>query len=508
MIPQCHPISQVNKPFPNSIFTRFNRFSILVVRNRYRTPITSASVLETLLEPPKSNATASLLANAFLPGDSSSSGSSSSESLRSIDHNAANAIDANAIAAPNDGETISWNWNPHQLGPSARSESKRNATQYDDYLQRISNDYYDRTLDKLMGEFSLNKRKRNWDRNLSRHCANDVDDITHRSHTDYDSSMWPPTASITSVRQENDFTENARNNDVNVKDVNFWTNVFFSGDTSLPDPPRKSNAKSQSTSETVNEIASMPSTSSSAAAHRTSDGKVKKVDNMKSSNTAFLLNNVISKLNEQSPRSGSATNRANKIDSSRSTAATQSKYEFEPISRRSQDASNHFSFSSDAGNSLLTLPPSYTLLNVIKPRSLLPKRKNNSNSYSGDAEHLSTSIGDAASTQRYSAATDSTFLQTLSELHFDHNDLLSTSTTALSSPRSAATSRHRDTAGQSKQKERYACSGPISVRFDSFFSSSISDRLNVPILRSWPPFGHPRNFKFSQLYIKNKSHNK
>lgn len=427
-----------------------NLLPFLATRNRYRTPITSASVLETLLEPPKTSSTATLLAKTFLAGGSSSSESSSTESLRSTEHNVANSTEASAIAASNIvGEAISWNWNPHQSS-SARTESKRNPTatrsQYDDYLARISNDYYDRTLDKLMGEFSLSKRKRNWDRNLSRYCANDVDDATHRSRSEYDSSVWPITTATSAVRHENDLTENTRSGDV--KDVNFWTNVFFSGDTSLPDAPRKSSGKNPSTSDIVNEIASMPSTSS--AVQHSADGKAKKVDNMNtktSSNTAFLLNNVISKLNDQNPRSS----RTNKSDSSR-TAPTQSKYEFEPISRRSHDASNHFSFSSNANDSLLTLPPSYTLLNVIKPRSLLPKRKNHSSSYPGESEHLTTTSDHAALTPRYTAAADSNFLQTLSELHFDQNDLFPTSTTAIASPQSA--SRHREITGHSKQKDR------------------------------------------------------
>lgn len=432
------------------MFNKFIYFLLLVARSRYRTPITSASVLETLLEPPKSNSSASLLAKTFLPGDSSSSGSSSTESLRSTEHHETNSTETNATASSNfGGEAISWNWNPHQSS-SARSEGKRNPTatrsQYDDYLARISNDYYDRTLDQLMGEFSLSKRKRNWDRNLSRQCANDVDDSAHRSLSEYDSSVWPTTVATTTsaTRHENDPTENARNNDV--KDVNFWTNVFFSGDTSLPDAPRKSNSKNQTTSAMVNEIASMPSTS--AHVHpRSIDGKAKKVDNMMTSNTAFLLNDVITKLNEQNPRS----TRSNKGDSSR-TAPTQSKYEFEPISRRSHDALNHFSFSNTAGDSLLTMPPSYTLLNVIKPRSLLPKRKNHSITYPGESEQLTTTSGGTSSTQRYPPAADSNFMQTLNELHFDHNDLLPTPATALASPQSG--SRTRETAGHSKQKDR------------------------------------------------------
>lgn len=409
-------------------------YFILAIRNRYRTPITSASVLETLLEPPKSNASASLLAKTFLPGGSSSSESSSTESLQSTERNVVNPT----VAASNiDGEAISWNWNPHQPS-TARSENKRNPTatrsQYDDYLARISNDYYDRTLDKLMGEFSLSKRKRNWDRNLSRHCANAVDNSTHRSRSEYDSSVWPTTAEPASTaRHTNDLTESARNNDV--KDVNFWTNVFFSGDTSLPEAPRKSNSKNPSSREIVSEIAS-----TSSATHRSIDDK--KVENMMPSNTAFLLNNVISKLNEQNPR----LSRANKIDSNRA-APSQSKYEFEPISRRSHNASNHFPFSSNADDSVLTLPPSYTLLNVIKPRSLLPKRKNHSNSCPAESEHVTASTGDASSTQRYTATADSNFLQTLSELHFDHNDV-----------------RHREIAGHPKQKDRYARPSPLHTR--------------------------------------------
>lgn len=450
-MPSNLPGSSIVKLFNVHAMNNLSNFNLfLAVRNRYRTPITSASVLETLLEPPKSNETASLLAKTFLPGGSSSSESSSTESLRSTEHNVAHSSEANAIASSNiDGEAISWNWNPHQSA-SLQSDRKLNPTstrsQYDDYLARISNDYYDRTLDKLMGEFSLSKRKRNWDRNLSRHCANDVDDNMHRSQSEYDSSVWPTAHAATApstARHGNDLGESARNNDV--KDVNFWTNVFFSGDTTLPDAPRKSNGKNPTASETVNEIASMPSTSS--ATHRPIDGKAKKVDNMRSSNTAYLLNNVISKLNEPSTRSGRAT----KSDSTRPSAA-QSKYEFEPISRRTHDASNHFSFSGTASDSLLTLPPSYTLLNVIKPRSLLPKRKNHSSSYAGESEHMTTAIADATSTQRYPAAANSTFLQTINELQFDHNGLFPASSTALASPQSA--SRQRENAGQSKQKER------------------------------------------------------
>lgn len=291
-----------------------------------------------------------------------------------------------------------------------------------------------------MGEFSLSKRKRNWDRNLSRHCANEVDN-THRSRSEYDSSVWQTTAeSASTAIHENDLAECARSSDV--KDVNFWTNVFFSSDTSLPEAPRNPNSKNPSSREMVSEIASLPSTSS--VRHRSIDGKAaKKVDNMMPSNTAFLLNNVISKMNDQSPRLG----RANKTDSNR-TAPTQSKYEFEPISRRSHNTPNHFPFSSN--DSLLSLPPSYTLLNVIKPRSLLPKRKNHSNSCPGESEHLTASTSDAPSTQRYTAVTGSNFLQTLSELHFDHNEGCPTSSSTLTPPQVA--SRHREI--HPKQKDR------------------------------------------------------
>lgn len=58
-----------------------------------------------------------------------------------------------------DNEQITWNYNPHAI---TRSDSKTKQKENDD---NVSYNCYSQTLNKLMGEFNVSKRKRNHNRN-------------------------------------------------------------------------------------------------------------------------------------------------------------------------------------------------------------------------------------------------------------------------------------------------------------------------------------------------------
>lgn len=75
-------------------------------------------------------------------------------------------IGATGVSEPeqNERETIAWNWNPNATSIT-RSESRARQNDNDDYIQQLSYNCYDQTLDRLMGEFNVNKRKQNWNRN-------------------------------------------------------------------------------------------------------------------------------------------------------------------------------------------------------------------------------------------------------------------------------------------------------------------------------------------------------
>ncbi|XP_055316274.1 protein PF3D7_1417600-like [Sitodiplosis mosellana] len=137
-------------------------------RSRYRTPITSASVFDTLLEGPRMSFAILGSGSGDSKRDSSTSESSSTESLRNVASSStdqSNPMDSVAAALQTnstnqvDNEPITWNYNPHAI---TRSNSKTKPNCKDD---DVSYNCYSQTLNKLMGEFNVNKRKRNNNRN-------------------------------------------------------------------------------------------------------------------------------------------------------------------------------------------------------------------------------------------------------------------------------------------------------------------------------------------------------
>lgn len=213
-----------------------------------------------------------------------------------------------------------------------------------------------------MGEFNLNKRKRNWDRNLSRYAtnislANNANQNENKSLNDYE-SMWssrhddPPSTSS---------NETVANLNTDVKDVNFWTNVFFNNNNNNIESRMANGASSTPTSPLY-----------TSANNNQSERKAKKNH---PTNTAILLNNIISNLKDHQTKIGVvASGTAN-----HSNNATSNNYDMDTISNGSHEAKNHFSFSVGE-DSLPTSKPSYTFLSSVRPKSLKSNRKNLVNS--------------------------------------------------------------------------------------------------------------------------------
>lgn len=122
--------------------------------------------------------------------------------------------------------------------PCTRASAAHTNRQQDsnDYLNQLSSDYYDRTLDRLVAEFSLNDRKRNLQRHGRRVALATNERKSNpatKSATNFDyERAWPMQHNATNgnepctSRSLLDGGATASANDV--KDVNFWTNVFFS----------------------------------------------------------------------------------------------------------------------------------------------------------------------------------------------------------------------------------------------------------------------------------------
>lgn len=315
-------------------------------------------------------------------------------------------------------ETITWSWSP-QAASKARAESKakqHNSSSPGDYLHQLSYNCYDQTLDKLMGEFNnVSKRKRNWNRNTGR-----FDDNSEKSNETTEDpnnpmahfeSMWP-----------NESSESAQSADV--KDVNFWTKVFFNNNNVASDP-RKANDSHASTGAGQNE-----------------QRKSRKSQNQ-SSNTAILLNSIISNLKDH--RSKPSVSNSNNISSITSNIDTLNRNlnlnDLNDLSTNEIKSAAPTSLENANNDSMIMAKPSYTLLNnSSKSKSAPTKRKSitnlsahrlgESDDFNDMAEVNSDENNASASDQgirRLSLddgnelnSSNSIFLQTLNDLRLDH----------------------------------------------------------------------------------------
>lgn len=189
----------------------------------------SASVFDTLFEGPRM-CFGDLLSSDGSNENSTTSESSSTESLRNAERKSSfrNEMETGATSIQpvssatdqNVRRSMTWSWNPHTMKKS--SDGQKIANSDTDYLKHLSYDCYDQTLDRLMGEFNVNKvRKRNWNRNTD----------NNNRDGNYNSIIMSDGASGSENQQQqlqqNQRTKPNRNSSSDVEDVNFWTKVFF-----------------------------------------------------------------------------------------------------------------------------------------------------------------------------------------------------------------------------------------------------------------------------------------
>lgn len=412
-------------------------------RDRYRNPITSASVFDTLLEAPKTSHSSGSESS---KRNSSHSESSSTESLRNgelsiliferatihLDSHISTpirrisgktAVEDGAIGIPppvdsQEAESFAWNWSPHATAAIARIEASAHQTDSDNYLQQLSYNCYDQTLDRLMGEFNANRHKQSWH---------------HSVDSGQGAGAAPRAGGKTASRSRS--ASRKQGSDADVKDVNFWTKVFFTNG-SGPASGRKSHASYPS--------ARSPAPSSSVAS--ANDAAATKKPSQ--TTTASLLNSILSNVKD------------NRLKSTE-TAAAASMPSNQTINLRELDALSAAS-SSVAGNandqpSESSRKPTYNLLASIGREMRSKKSKTAAAATAGSAQQQhGTEHPQSRDPNRSNSATghrsslkadgildlsDSSdpFLRTLNELRLDYD--LSTSRSV--EPRSSKSSKDK-----------------------------------------------------------------
>lgn len=261
----------------------------------------------------------------------------------------------------NNYKSMAWNWNSRASNKIGCDIKKPTNTE-NNYLQHLSYDCYDQTLDRLMGEFNMNKgRKRNWGRN--------VDQQPQQSDNNYNSSV-SSTETVCGAESKPPSTWTNQNRESsNVEDVNFWTKVFFNNNEST----------------------------------------TKKVQ----PDTAIIFNSIISNLNDQRTKShGTASNMDSLSQSIRDMDVTRNADNESNALTSPRIVTDNDPMVAAIGSS------SYNLLN----KNLPPKRKNVTSTAhrQGESDNFRES-NDASSI----AQTTKSFLQTLNDLRLDYNDLSS-----------------------------------------------------------------------------------
>lgn len=228
-------------------------------------------------------------------------------------------------------------------------------------MKQLSNEYYDRTLDRLMGEFNLGDRKRGVSGRRVNQCTRSA------SNFDFENGWSMHTRSLYENKNVGingsgvcgngggsavigDVGTGSQQTD-DVKDVNFWTSVFFNNGSAMVSSSDLVKSLYSPAASTAT-ISSTTSTSTTAAGDRK---LIKKATNPTTPST-YLLNNIIS--NAKNNRSKVIVN-ANKSD-------------------RDQMFGDDINVSNsvDPSSPSSSVVGSFAFLNTIKPRDLLPKRKN------------------------------------------------------------------------------------------------------------------------------------
>lgn len=234
-----------------------------------------------------------------------------------------------------------------------------------------------------MDEFMLNKHKRRGNerresntrsRNLSADDSSmNLDTMwSVQNDLENDNFQSPSTSTLLNSNNKNSQKPN------NIKDINFWKSVFFnnkSGDSY--------NDVSKTAGESIDMNTLVPSASShstSSAENHQSDRKTRKNQNH-SSNTAILLNNIISNLNERRTKvSNDAAGETSSLTENDlvNSGLTADPSDLDSISLGSCKSSrkNNSGFHISSIESLLASTPSYTYLKTMKHKNLTPKRKN------------------------------------------------------------------------------------------------------------------------------------
>lgn len=263
-----------------------------------------------------------------------------------------------------------------------------------------------------MGEFNLNDRKRNWDRSgrrdnvtVNQRKANpctksasnfDFEHAWSLQQNDFDSNYRTASSLIdSSPSQQTD----------DVKDVNFWTNVFFNNG------PAVSGSSDLAT--TLYPLTDMGNAASTNTSGAPSDRRSRKPPKpTTASPSTCLLNDIISNLKDH--RSKVVVNAGNNSNNSSMGA------------ERSNDVTEtggRYRISTSSADSLLSSTPSYAFLNATKQKNALPKRK--SVNGSGSPAHQGESDGFVYKSDRGSVVEDALKRRySNNDDNLDNNDFL------------------------------------------------------------------------------------
>lgn len=344
----------------------------------------SASVFDTLFEGPRM-CFGDLLSSDGSNENSTTSETSSTESLRNAERKnsfrnemeagAASTIEPiSSVTDQNVRRSMAWNWNPQQI--KKPSDGRKIANSDSDYLQHLSYDCYDQTLDRLMGEFNVNKvRKRNWNRNTD-----------NNRDGNYNSMIMSDSGASSSDQQQQQQHQRSkpnRNSSSDVEDVNFWTKVFFNNNNNNNDAPT-----------------------------------TKKVQ----PNTAIIFNSIISNLNDHR------------------TKTTGNSSNLDPIDTNAHDLDDarksNIEIDTFASAKLLTASNNSKMTQNLSSR----RNKNVTSTVHRQGESDDFNDDSNATNENSSIAqTTKNFLQTLNDLRLDYNDLSTEegcSTSRTSRPRS------------------------------------------------------------------------
>lgn len=342
--------------------------SLLGNRNRYRTPITSASVFDTLLEGPKMSY--SVLGSGNSNSNSSTSDSSSTESLRNgasgsgeiaRTRNGATVLQ-NTLGDSIDNETITWNWNP-QASSKLNFESKCGPS------------------DNINGHAS----------HMAHNCYGQKRIRNTTSTDDASASGAIANGKNLSIWSHQDTTDGT-----DVKSTNFWSKVLFNNN---------SNSSSSGNSST---------SSSSSSSNNKDPRRTNNLFPSASNNTAVIFNSIISNLKDHHPKSIDLSD-MDVIDRNFNMPAA--------IVRNAGDGNTASTSTAVAGAS--SLPPGSDSGLDLKSKNLSQKHKTVKNR-SDKNEHSNFEVADGVfrlSLDNDLNAANSTFLRALNDLHLDYNDL-------------------------------------------------------------------------------------